>query len=108
MPNNIQNFGLQASVIQKINRVFSDFSQIDKAIIYGSRAIGNYRNGSDIDITLFGNEALKQKLNNIASQLDDLLLPYLIDLSIYKDLDNQELLEHINKFGKIFYTRREV
>lgn len=103
---NTQNFGLKTPVIQKINKVLSSFSQIEKAVIYGSRAIGNYRNGSDIDITLFGEDSLRQDLNNIAAQLDDLLLPYYIDLSIYKDIDNKKLIEHINNFGKIFYTRQ--
>lgn len=103
MENRIEyNFGLKQSVVHKMNCVFSCFPQIEKAIIYGSRAKGNYRNGSDIDITLFGDITFQQ-LNRISSQLDDLLLPYFIDLSIYKDIDNVELIDHINSVGKLFY-----
>ena len=98
----LYDFGLKTSVIQKINGIFACYPQIEKAVIYGSRAKGNYRHGSDIDITLFGDLTL-QHLNRISSQLDDLLLPYFIDLSIYKDIDNIALIEHIDGVGKIFY-----
>ncbi len=98
-------FGLKESVIQKINSIFSCYPQIEKAVIYGSRAKGNYRQGSDIDITLYGNLTL-ENLNRISTRLDDLYLPYSIDLSIYNHIDAPELIEHIDRVGIDFYLAR--
>ena len=96
------SFGLKELTIHQINEVFSRYSDIDKAVIYGSRAKGNYRNGSDIDITLFGQLSHNQ-LNRIATELDNLSLPYSIDLSLYQYIDSPDLIDHVNRVGKIFY-----
>lgn len=71
--------------------------------IYGSRAKGNYKNGSDIDLTLKGNHLNLSLLNQIANELDDLMLPYTFDLSIYSHISNEALIEHIDRVGKLFY-----
>ena len=97
------SFGLTQQTIDKICQVFSDYPEIQKAILYGSRAKGNYRVGSDIDLTLIG-DLTHQDLSRIEIQLDDLLLPYTIDLSLFKDIDNSELIAHIQRVGKIFYA----
>lgn len=99
------NFGLSDSTVTKIQTVFEKYTQVDKVVVYGSRAKGNYRPGSDIDITLFG-KGLDQKLcSDIAEELDDLLLPYLIDLSVFDLLDHEDLKGHIKRVGKVFYQR---
>jgi predicted nucleotidyltransferase len=61
-------------------------------VLYGSRAKGNYRRGSDIDLTLWG-EISFPALLNLHTALDDLLLPWMIDLSIYDRLENPALQE---------------
>ena len=96
------SFGLKESTITKINNIFSLYPSIDKVVLYGSRAKGNYRNGSDIDLTIFG-EVTYSQLNQIETQLDDLLLPYTIDLSLFNQMDNVDLIDHINRVGKVFY-----
>ena len=103
MPTNILRFGLKESTIQQINAVFSCYPDIEKAVIYGSRAKGNYRNGSDIDITLFGENLTYEQLNRIETQLDNLLLIYTIDLSLFKYIDAPDLIEHIKRVGQVFY-----
>ncbi len=45
--------GLNAHDTEKIRAIFKKFPQIDKVILYGSRAMGTYKPGSDIDIRLF-------------------------------------------------------
>lgn len=105
MADHLFRFGLKESSIQKINHVFSQYPEIEKAVIYGSRAKGNYRHGSDIDITLFGHLSLKH-LSRISTQLDDLYLPYTIDLSLYNDIDTLALIKHIDQVGKIFYQKK--
>ncbi len=103
MKAEILKYGLPLSAIDKICAVFAKFSEIEKAVLYGSRAKGNFKTGSDIDLTLFG-EKLNSSLNGtIAEALDDLLLPYMIDLSIYAELNHAELREHIDRVGIIFY-----
>ncbi len=98
-------FGLKSATIMAINGVLAQYPQIEQAIIYGSRAKGNYRIGSDIDLTLVSDELTPQHLNRIATQLDDLLLPYSIDLSLFKQIDNADLVDHIKRVGKVFYQK---
>jgi predicted nucleotidyltransferase len=99
-------FGLTESTIGKINAVFSTFPKVNTVIIYGSRAKGNYKHGSDIDLAMTGDQLdLKSQLE-ISIQLDDLLLPYLIDLSIYNQISNSDLVEHIQRVGQVFYFKK--
>ena len=81
-------YGLKEETIDKINEVFSNYSEIKKVIIYGSRAKGSYKNGSDIDLTLIGENIKLEQLNKIDNELDNLMLPYSFDLSAYKELTN--------------------
>ncbi len=97
-------FGLKEKTIQQICDVFANYPQVEKAILYGSRAKGNYKNGSDIDLTLCGGADLTINiLYKILDELDDLLLPYTIDLSIFTQISNLEVIEHIRSVGVTFY-----
>lgn len=95
-------FGLDQSTRQKIKQVLDRHHDIDEAVIYGSRAKGNYRPGSDIDISLKGNGLTLKELNRIEQELDELDLPYHLDISIYHQIDNAELVEHIDRVGVQF------
>ncbi|HEX8378095.1 MAG TPA: nucleotidyltransferase domain-containing protein [Pedobacter sp.] len=101
-------FGLKPETITNIKGIFGEFPQIQKVILYGSRAKGNYRNGSDIDLAVLGEDLNLNVLNSISTKIDDLLLPYLIDLSIYNQIRNPDLIEHIQRVGKIFYQKEEL
>lgn len=100
-------YGLKEKHINAIHSVFEHYPEIEKAILYGSRAKGNYRNGSDIDITLKGEHLTLSLLFAIETVLDDLLLPYKIDLSIYHKIENPDLIEHINRVGLTFYLKKD-
>lgn len=103
--NEIEKFGLKQKDLIQIATVFNRFQDLDRVIIYGSRAKGTYKPYSDIDITLLGgklNLTLQQRIEN---ELDDLLLPYKFDVSIMNDISNADLIDHINRVGKIFYER---
>lgn len=99
------HFGLVDSVIDKIGQVLAAHPEVEQAVLYGSRAKGNYRDGSDIDLTLYGDGLDHRLLMDLTEELDDLLLPYMIDLSIFADLKHDALKEHIERVGKVFYTR---
>ncbi len=97
-------YGLSEDVIEKIRSVFETFPKIQEVIIYGSRAIGSHREGSDIDFTFFGHGITNNDLNQISLKLDELLLPYTFDLSIFSQICNPNLIDHINRVGKVFYS----
>ncbi len=101
-------FGLKEEIIMQINGVFTKYRQIEKAVIYGSRAKGNFKNGSDIDLTLKGAGLNLSVINSLLNELDDLLLPYTFDVSNFKQISNPDLVEHIERVGKVFYERSEV
>jgi type I restriction enzyme S subunit len=98
-------YGLKETDIQKIEQVFASHKEVEQAIIYGSRAKGNYKPASDIDLTLMG-EGLDLTLQyRIEDDLDDLLLPYKMDVSVFRQITNTDLIGHINRFGKVFYKK---
>ena len=97
-------FGIYTKSYQEILSIIEDCSSIDEVIIYGSRAKGNYREGSDIDITLKGN-ITNEDLSKLWHQLDDSFIPYKFDISIYNNLKSESLIDHIQRAGKIFYKR---
>lgn len=99
-------YGLSENTIKRIIQVFEEHENIDQAIIYGSRAKGNYREGSDIDLSLKG-ELSFDALLRIESQLDELMLPYKIDLSNYGSISNQDLIDHIDRVGKVLYLKKQ-
>jgi predicted nucleotidyltransferase len=98
-------FGLSERVVERVTDVFKRHSDIEKVIIYGSRAKGTFRTGSDIDLTLLGEPLAPSLLSVVASELDALNTPYLFDLSIFSELTSQDLIEHVERVGQVFYQR---
>jgi uncharacterized protein len=78
------SIGLPNTVIKSFYSIFSCYPEIDQVILYGSRAKGIFREGSDID---------------------DLLLPYSLDISLFSVIDNPDLIHHINRVGKVIYQK---
>lgn len=99
-------FGLTPETIEKINSVFAKYPEVEEVIIYGSRAKGNFRNGSDIDISLKGKDLNDSIRSKIFWDIDDLDTPYLFDISIFDKLKSPDLEEHINRVGKLFYAKQ--
>ena len=98
-------FGLPDKTINLINEIFSKYLDIEKVVIYGSRARGDYKNGSDIDLTIYGDISDRDK-NHISSLIYDLPIPYTCDLSIFKNIKNDNLIEHVERVGKVFYEKQ--
>lgn len=91
-------FGLDDEIIASLNLIFSKFKSIEKVKIYGSRAKGNFRYNSDIDLSLFGDISYSDLLK-IELLVDDLLLPHKVDLSVYNKIENEDLKKHIERVG---------
>lgn len=101
-------FGLPMRALHRLFVTFIEFPEVDEVIIYGSRAMGNYRSGSDIDIVLKGDLLDDSILREIDSLLDAMMLPYFIDLSLYAGIVDPDLKDHIDTYGKTMYKRRNI
>lgn len=101
------DFGLSPRALGLIRGVLDRHPGIDRAIVYGSRAKGNYRTGSDIDLTLDAPQLTFSELLRIDSELDDLMLPYSFDLSLLKQIENSALLGHIARVGKPLWSKAD-
>ncbi|MCQ2311375.1 MAG: nucleotidyltransferase domain-containing protein [Paludibacteraceae bacterium] len=96
-------YGLSEHTITKIQEALRDIPAVVSATIYGSRARGDYHSGSDIDLTLSGEELTYTDLLNAYTKLDDLMLPYTFDLSIFSRITNPLLRQNILRDGKELY-----
>lgn len=102
-------FGLQERDIQMIAQAIKNNKKIDRAMIYGSRALGNYKKGLDVDIAIKGTEVT----HNAAAQLSELLneaypLPYFFDVVHYEGIKNEALIQHINPYGVKIYEKETI
>lgn len=98
-------FGLPQTTTRIIRRILAEVPAVEKAVIYGSRAKGNDRPGSDIDLTLYGQGLDLDMLGHIATALDESPIPYQVDLSLFDHIDHAGLRAHIERVGKVFYQR---
>jgi predicted nucleotidyltransferase len=94
--------GLSINTLQQLQSVFAQYPEITEVILYGSRAKGNYKLGSDIDLTIVSSTLSHQQLLKIENQIDDLLLPYSVDLCLFRTI------EHIQRVGIRFSALSEL
>lgn len=99
-------YGLSEKNISSIQSVFAKYPEIESVILYGSRAKGNFKPGSDIDLTVNHTNLDFQKLNQIKNEIEQLNLPYFVDLSLKNEIENTDLLEHIQRVGIVFYKKQ--
>ncbi len=98
-------FGLKPEIITHLKNIFYKFEEIESVVLYGSRAKGNYHRGSDIDITLKGNDITEPLISSLEQYIDDLLLPYSFDISSWNKIDNLDLRAHIERVGVTIYQK---
>lgn len=101
-------YGLTDIDILRLKKLFANNSKIDKVILYGSRAKGTFKTFSDVDITLLGENLSRTDINLLSLAIDDLLLPYQFDISIFSTLKNEELIDHINRIGVTLYQKNQI
>lgn len=99
--------GLSDKDLQCIIDAVKKYEEIDKAVIFGSRAMGNYKKGSDIDLCIFGQNITNSIVAELYDYLDEVApLPYFFDLLHYEKLNNENLKKHIEQVGKLIYSRK--
>ena len=98
-------YGIGDEVIKSLQDLFSRYSDVEKVILYGSRAKGTFREGSDIDLTAFGKNLNLKTIYAIEEEIEELLLPYSFDISLFDQIDNPDLLDRLNRVGKVFYKK---
>lgn len=99
-------FGLRESDLFEIKEVLSSHKEIQTALIFGSRAKGNFKNGSDVDIALKGENISYRLLLELQSHLNEkTMMPYKFDVIDYNAKSNSDLTEHIDRIGIIFFKQ---
>ncbi|WP_373059460.1 nucleotidyltransferase domain-containing protein [Zunongwangia sp. H14] len=106
--NTKNSFGLSPETIALLHSAFSKFPAVDEVRVFGSRAMGNFKPGSDIDLAVFSPGMSYNDLLDLKIAIDDLELLYKIDVLDYKKIDHQELKDHINYVGRTLYKATEV
>lgn len=101
----LNEFGLSEWTMSDLQSVFRRHPKLRKVILFGSRAKGNYRTGSDIDLALVGEGIDHQEMLHIYNDIDDLGLLYKVDLLHYEEKQGTPIGEHIDRIGKVFYER---
>mgnify|MGYP003611257795 CR=1 FL=1 len=99
----MKNAGLSKDIFDKMNTVFKNYKAIESVLLYGSRAMGNFKPASDIDISIVGEDIDLNLQNIIEFALDDLMVPYKFDVSIYNKITNPTFIDHINRVGVEIY-----
>ncbi len=99
-------FGLIDKDIEYIQKAFAKHHTIERVSIFGSRAMGNYKKASDVDLAIFAKEIDKETLCEVYDDLNEVYpLPYYFDLVIYDELKNENLKKHIDDVGKDIYVK---
>jgi len=100
-----KKIGIPEKWVESLRDIFRQTPSIDRVVVYGSPAKGNYRPGSDIDLAIFSASMNFIEQMNLENAIDDLLMPYSVDITRFEQLTNQALIEHINRVGIRLYSR---
>ncbi len=98
-------FGLQERELSELRDCLRKVPKIRRAVVFGSRAMGNYKEGSDVDLALFGEGLSFREISRVLNEMEESTFPYVLDLLIYDRIDNPKLREHIDCFGQELYRR---
>lgn len=104
----MNNFGITDNSFERILKTLSEFNEVETALIFGSRSKGNFKKGSDIDISIKGKKSSILLAMNISGRLNESEpIPYFIDIVDYNSINNIKLKKHLDRVGKVFYERKD-
>lgn len=98
-------YGLEDSIIEKINNVFAKYEKIDKVLLFGSRSKNTFHKDSDIDLAIFGKGINDLMLENIRENLNSLKIDYEIDVNLFENITNEIVKQHILERNVAFYIK---
>ena len=99
-------YGLNDRDIQTLFGILNKFDEVENVYLYGSRAKGTHKLGSDIDLAIMNEGVSEKTIRTIKSEIEDSSLPYFVDITNFTTLNHKELAEHIQRVGVSFYTNR--
>ena len=99
----MNSWGLNARDVKWLRDTFAQFPEITEVRIFGSRAMGNFKPGSDVDLALFGKGRLECTTRVSGMLNEELPLPYQFDVVDYSAVTNPDLLAHIDQHGQQIY-----
>lgn len=105
MNETFKKYGFSEKEWHMLQHLLASCRNIEKAVLYGSRAKGNFKKFSDIDITLIGPSLSRTDLLRLSASFNNSSLPYTADFSIFPKLKNEDLIDHINRQGIIIYEK---
>ena len=100
-------YGLDDITLNSLENIFRHYQGIEQVLIFGSQAKGNFREGSDIDLAVKGPRLQFEDILELKVRMDDLNLPYKIDLLHYNTISDKEVVGHIDRVGKPIYSTME-
>lgn len=100
-----KDHGLSERTVAKIVRVLASFPQVERAVLFGSRAKATHKRGSDIDLALAGHGLDWQVVGKVDDALDDLLLPYRFSIVIDGEQTDKAVVAHIRRVGRVLFER---
>lgn len=95
----VMPWGLPPAALQSLLEVLAQYPEVNSVTLFGSRAKGNWRPGSDVDLCLDAPKLSMAARLELENRLDDLLLPWRIDLLLRHEIENDALLAHIARVG---------
>ena len=99
--------GLPQPACQRLFEVLQQSAKVQEVWLFGSRAMGRYREGSDLDVCLVGEAITHLDRLQLMHAIDELLLPWPVDLALRHELPD-ELLDHLNRVGRCLWRRASV
>lgn len=98
--------GLSASVEAQLTEVVHRYTDVDRVLLFGSRATGNFKSYSDIDLAVCGDKLSDKDFTQLWNELDALPLVFKLDVLHLERLQNESLKKKILSEGKVFYQKR--
>jgi uncharacterized protein len=99
--------GLSDHEISNIIKALEELSEIEEVVIFGSRAKGNFKKASDIDLAVKGKSVTDVIVRRLSARLnEELPMPYFFDVVHYESIINSELIDHINRVGTVIYKKQ--
>ncbi len=103
----MNNHGLSKENVQIIKRIISNcIKNVEKVALFGSRAKGTFKKYSDIDLVLYG-DVTEQNINRLWTEFSYSILPYKVDICLYKNIHYLPFKRHIDEVAEILFTRED-